>query len=37
MPPTHVIELMKALERQLSTWETETGRRPPVDPELPGL
>jgi hypothetical protein len=37
MPPTHVIELMKALERQLSTWETETGRRAPVDPELPGL
>ncbi|MEI6229814.1 MAG: DUF3467 domain-containing protein [Actinomycetes bacterium] len=32
MPPTHVIELMKALEHQLSTWETETGRRPPVDP-----
>ncbi len=37
MPPTHVIELMKALERQLSTWETETGRRPPVDPEFPDL
>jgi hypothetical protein len=35
MPPTHVIELMKALERQLSTWETETGRRAPVDPTLP--
>jgi hypothetical protein len=32
MPPTHVIELMKALEHQLSTWETETGRRPPLDP-----
>ena len=32
MPPTHVIELMKALERQLSTWETETGRREPLDP-----
>jgi hypothetical protein len=37
MPPTHVIELMKALERQLSTWETETGRRAPVDPPYPGL
>ncbi|HSN06632.1 MAG TPA: DUF3467 domain-containing protein [Candidatus Angelobacter sp.] len=37
MPPTHVIELMKALERQLSTWETETGRRPPVDPDLPSV
>ncbi|HSN11975.1 MAG TPA: DUF3467 domain-containing protein [Propionibacteriaceae bacterium] len=37
MPPTHVIELMKALERQLSIWETETGRRPPVDPSLPPL
>lgn len=37
MPPTHVIELMKALERQLSLWETETGRRPPVDPGLPDL
>jgi hypothetical protein len=35
MPPTHVIELMKALERQLSTWETEVGHRPPVDPGLP--
>jgi hypothetical protein len=37
MPPTHVIELMKALERQLSTWETETGRRAPVDPTLPDV
>jgi hypothetical protein len=37
MPPTHVIELMKALERQLSIWETETGRRPPLDPTLPAL
>ena len=35
MPPTHVIELMKALEHQLSTWETETGRRPPLDPIIP--
>jgi hypothetical protein len=25
--PTHVFELMKALERQLAAWETETGRR----------
>jgi hypothetical protein len=32
MPPTHVIELMKALERQLSIWETETGRRAPIEP-----
>jgi hypothetical protein len=37
MPPTHVIELMKALERQLSTWETQTGRRAPVDPPHPDL
>jgi hypothetical protein len=37
MPPTHVIELMKALERQLSIWETETGRRAPLDPDLPDL
>ena len=37
MPPTHVIELMKALERQLSIWETETGRRAPVDPTLPDV
>ncbi|MEI8057528.1 MAG: DUF3467 domain-containing protein [Actinomycetes bacterium] len=37
MPPTHVIELMKALEQQLSTWETETGRRPPVAPPHPDL
>jgi hypothetical protein len=37
MPPTHVIELMKALERQLSTWEMQTGRRAPVDPPHPDL
>ena len=37
MPPTHVIELMKALERQLSLWETETGRLAPVDPPHPDL
>jgi hypothetical protein len=37
MPPTHVIELMKALERQLSAWETETGRRAPMDPDLPAV
>ncbi len=37
MPPTHVIELLKALERQLSMWETETGRRAPVDPPHPDL
>lgn len=27
LAPTHVFELMKALERQLAAWETETGRR----------
>lgn len=27
IPPTHVIELLKALERELSAWETETGHR----------
>ena len=37
MPPTHVIELMKALERQLSLWETETGRRTPMEPLHPDL
>ena len=37
MPPTHVIELMKALERQLSTWETETGRLAPLEPPHPDL
>jgi hypothetical protein len=37
MPPTHVIELMKALERQLSQWETETGQRAPLDPPHPDL
>lgn len=28
IPPAQVFELMKALEAQLSAWETETGRRP---------
>lgn len=32
IPPTHVIELMKALERELSAWETETGNRLPANP-----
>lgn len=27
LAPTHVFELMKALERQLAAWEVETGRR----------
>lgn len=29
IPPTHVFELMKALEQQLAAWEVETGRRRP--------
>ena len=37
MPPTHVIELMKALEQQLSSWERETGQRPPDEPMYPDL
>jgi hypothetical protein len=28
IPPDQVFELMKALEKQLTTWEQETGRRP---------
>ena len=32
IPPTHVIELMKALERELSAWEMVTGNRFPVNP-----
>jgi hypothetical protein len=27
VPPSQVFEIMKALERQLTAWETETGRR----------
>jgi len=27
IPPAQVFELMKALEQQLSMWETETGQR----------
>jgi hypothetical protein len=37
MPPTHVIELMKALEQQLTAWETQTGQRPPAQPPHPDL
>lgn len=37
MAPTHVIELMKALEQQLSKWETENGHRKPVEPPHPDL
>lgn len=29
IPPSQVFEIMKALERQLSSWERETGHRPP--------
>ena len=28
LAPTHVFELMKALEQQLSQWEAETGNTP---------
>jgi len=28
IPPTHVWELMKALEKQLSAWETKHGKQP---------
>jgi hypothetical protein len=28
LAPTHVFELMKALEQQLTSWETATGNRP---------
>jgi hypothetical protein len=27
IPPAQIFEIMKALERQLSAWETETGRQ----------
>lgn len=27
LPPSQVFEIMKALEQQLSAWESETGRR----------
>lgn len=37
MPPTHVIELMKALEQQLTAWETQTGMRAPSEPPHPDL
>lgn len=35
VPPSQVFEIMKALERQLTAWEQETGRRPkpPKPPE----
>jgi hypothetical protein len=33
VPPSQVFEIMKALERQLTAWETETGRRSkPAEP-----
>jgi hypothetical protein len=28
IPPAQVFEMMKALEQQLTAWETETGQRP---------
>lgn len=31
IPPTHVFELMKALEQQLAAWEVDTGRRRPTE------
>lgn len=34
IPPGQVFELMKALEAQLSKWESETGRRPDPDQGL---
>jgi len=33
IPPGQVFELMKALEIQLSAWESETGQKPPVPPQ----
>ena len=36
-PASQVFELMKVLERQLSAWELETGRRPPDDSGLSSL
>jgi hypothetical protein len=36
IPPQQVFELMKALERQLSAWEAETGNKPKdPDADLP--
>ncbi|HEX6197971.1 MAG TPA: DUF3467 domain-containing protein [Jiangellaceae bacterium] len=35
VPPSQVFEIMKALERQLTAWENETGRRPPRPPATP--
>ncbi len=32
VPPSQVFEIMKALERQLTAWEGETGRRPRQSP-----
>ncbi len=32
IPPGQVFELMKALEIQLSAWESETGQKPGVPP-----
>jgi hypothetical protein len=37
VPPNQVFEIMKALERQLTGWEQETGRRPkPAPPPSEG-
>ena len=33
IPPSQVFELMKALEIQLSAWETETGHKPSPPPQ----
>jgi hypothetical protein len=35
IPPDQVFELMKALEKELSTWELQTGRRGTDGPGLP--
>jgi Protein of unknown function (DUF3467) len=37
IPASHVFELMKVLEKQLSAWELETGQRPPDDTGLSNL
>lgn len=36
IPPAQVFEMMKALESQLSKWETETGQRDPGSGLQPG-
>ena len=35
LPPEQIFEIARALTQQLDMWEVETGRRPPVDPDLP--